>query len=383
MLRIHSFFKTDFGTALILAVCWQLIMTLIGFIAASHQGFFGHMDQWDAGWYKHIIEYGYALQGNPAAPAFYPLFPLIINILSTLTFHVFDVRLLVLVINTLALWFILVALMRIVAKFSTSKAAQRIAVLAFLSFPSAFFLHVFYGESLFIAIAFWAYLSALNKKWWLVGILLGILTAARLPSLLFIGLCILEYIRSYDWNIKKALNKNILWFLIAPVGFISYGFYLLAVRGDFLAMFHAYSATNDWTYQVFNLNIFATLYNTVAKIIQSATSLHPTYEVFINYALPLACVLVLIISSVYILVKLGSKAIPLFVFGILAIVMFTLNSNVVSVHRYILGCLPIFIAVTLLGRQKLQRYLIITACLLSVLIQLFIYIKFANGIFAG
>ena len=85
-----------------------------------------------------------------------------------------------------------------------------------LSAPAAFFLHVFYGKALFLALSLWAYLFALKRNWIGVGILLALLTAARLPALLVIGLCGLEYLHSYSWNLKKAFNKNILWFLLAP-----------------------------------------------------------------------------------------------------------------------------------------------------------------------
>ena len=244
-------------------------------------------------------------------------------------------------------------------------------------------MHTFYSEALFIALAFWAYAFALERKWWAVGVLLAALTATRLPSLLFVALCGLEFLRVYDWNIKKVLNKNILWFLLAPIGFIAYGLYLLVVRGDFLAMFHAYTATNDWTYHHFNLNIFATLYETVIFIISSIASLRPTYEAFINYGLPLASLALVLASSVYILYRLRSRGIPLFIFGILSLVMFTVNSNVVSVHRYALACICLYIAVALLPHRTWITRGVVAACAVSFGVQLFIFAKFANGMFGG
>lgn len=215
-----------------------------------------------------------------------------------------------------------------------------------------------------------------------MGILLALLTASRLPSLLFVVLCGFEFFRAYNWNIKKLLNVNILWFLLAPLGLFAYATYLYIARGDFLAMFHAYSATNDWTYQKFNPNIFATLYETAVKTIQSGLTLHPTYEIFINYALPLASIILITASSIYIwrTTKYGK---PLALFGLFSIILFTLNSNVVSVHRYALACFPIFIAVGLLAKNKKLLPLIITLCILSIGVQVFIYGKFIHDIFAG
>ncbi|MNR02777.1 hypothetical protein D3C85_1186430 [compost metagenome] len=244
-------------------------------------------------------------------------------------------------------------------------------------------MHVFYGESLFIAVAFWAYLNALQQKWWRVGVLLAVLTATRLPSLLFVALCALEYLRAYEWNIKKAANKNILWFLLAPIGFIAYGLYLTIVRGDFFAMFHAYSTTDDWAYQIFNPNIFATLSETVLKIGSSLATRQFNYEIFVNYALPLAAITAIAGSSLYLLLKLKSEGVPLFVFGIFAIILFTLNSNVISVHRYALACIVLYIAVGLINKTGNLRILLSGGILCSLSIQVFLYSRFIQTVFAG
>ena len=377
---IVSFFKTDTGTFLAIALLWQLVFSVIGFSLSPQQGFLGHMIHWDAGWYQHIISVAYGTEGNPAAPAFYPLFPLLVGFITTISFSIIPPVAAALLINTVALWFILLALWRILGTFKITKNNKILGIATFLAFPSAFFLHVFYSEAVFIAIAFWSYLFALKRKWWAVGILLALLTATRLPSLLFVGLAGLEYLRAYKWDIKKAFNKNILWFLLAPVGFLFYGTYLYVKRGDFLAMFHAYSATNDWTYQVFNPNILATLLDSATHVVTTS----PNYELFINHILPLSAIFLIALSAVYILIRLKRDGIPLFMFSVVSIVLFTLNSNIVSVHRYALACIPLFIAAALLAQQnKVLRIVLWIALAVSLAIQLFIYNKFISNVFAG
>lgn len=384
MKRIYAFFKTDWGIALAISLVWQIGLTLLGWALTPHLGVLGHMVNWDAGWYHHIIEHSYTTTGSPAAPAFYPLFPMIISVLTTITFGAIPLTLLALVVNTVALWFAITGLVRIVRHFTTHKLAPYIAVLGLLTFPSAFFMHVFYSEALFIALAVWTYYFTLKRSWWKMAILLAALTATRLPSLLVIGLCGLEYLRAYSWNIKKAFNKNLLWFLLAPVGFISYGLYLLAIRGDFLAMFHAYDATNDWIYQEFNINIFSTLAASASHVVTSLLEGTLNYEIFINNALPLASLLAILLSSLYLLYHFKHKAIPLASFGIVSIVFFTLNSNIVSVHRYTLAVFVIYVAVAALGiRYKPLRWIIFFGCLASLVVQLFLYMKFINGMFGG
>lgn len=376
---VLRFFKTPFGILLIVAILWQFTYTVIGVTFSSEQGILSHMSHWDAGWYQHIIQYSYSNDGNPAAPAFYPLFPLLVSLLNAFSFGFISLEASALLINTLALWLILIGLWRILTHFNAGNIGKIAALTALLTFPSSFFLHVFYSEAVFIAIAVWSYFFAITRKWWAMGLLLGVLTAARLPSLLFVGLCGLEYLRAYRWKINKALNKKALWFLIAPFGFIAYGSYLYITRGNFLAMFHAYSATSDWAYQVFSLNIFATLFETIRHTVTADLN----YELFINYLLPLGSLAFILASSIYILRKLGSKGVPLFIFGIVSIIFFTLNSNIVSVHRYALACLVIYIAIALFVQKGWKFILTYTALILLLAIQLFIFAKFIQDIFAG
>ena len=382
MKKLLPFLKTDIAITLIVAILWQSLLLFIGWFIAKDQGVLGHMSHWDAGWYKSIITHGYSDADNPAAPAFYPLFPLLVSGVSLVTFGA-PHEVAALIINTVALWLALLALLRIGEYFSIkSRSTKTILIAAFLSFPSAFFLHTFYGEAIFIAIGLWSYLFALQKKWWATGILLALITASRLPGLLFVALCGLEFLRAHDWNIKKSLNPKILWFLLAPIGFLLYGLALHFIRGDFLAMFHAYTATNDWVYQKFNPNIIDTIYETGATVTHAIVTLNPTYEIFINYALPLASIVLIIASSIY-LWKRKPYGPPLALFGLLSIILFSLNSNLVSVHRYTLACLPIFIAIGLLAKHRKAAPYLVVAGVISIGVQLFIYSKFINDVFAG
>ncbi len=364
----------------------QLVGTVIALRTGSHsfiEASAAHMTHWDAGWYQHILTYAYGPAGNPATPAFYPLFPLLIGLVSFLSFGTISYPVASLIINTIALWWAIVALIRILNYFQLPRRSVQIGVVLFLSFPAAFFMHVMYGEAVFAAIGFWAYLNALQRRWWTVGILLGILTAARLPAVLFIGLCALEYLRSYDWSIRKAFNPRALWLLLTPVGFLAYGTYLLIVRHDFFAMFHAYTATSDWTYQVFSPNILTTISNSFITITDAFFTHHLTYDILINDFIPLAAIAALIIGAVYCIRHVGARAIPLGIMGILAVIMFTLNSNVVSVHRYILPCLALYVAGAHWVRHGWRTTVVWTIILCSLLVQLYLFYRFITNAFAG
>ncbi|MFZ2126048.1 MAG: hypothetical protein WAV04_00870 [Candidatus Microsaccharimonas sp.] len=382
---LKAFSQTDIGTALLITIVWKILMTICGFAIDSHFGgsvsLFDHTMRWDAGWYKTIIDGQYA--NNLASSAFYPLFPLLTGIIHFLGFGLFDYSIAGQIINTVAMWFALVALIKL-ARLLLGKKQRLWLIILVLSAPAAFFLHVFYSEAVFMALSFWAYYLALTHRWLGVGILLALLTATRLPSLLIVALCGLEFLKTYDWNPRKFFNKNILFFLLAPLGFIAYATYLSFAQHDALGMFHAYAQTTDWAYQVFSPNIIETVAKSAYQVVRLFIGLRPfDNEMLVNIILPLWSLILLLMSSLYLIFKHRQKLLPLGIVGILSFIMFTLNSNIVSVHRYILPSLTIYIAVALIaghGYRKLVLYLWIIS---GLILQAFLYTAFIRSLFAG
>jgi len=349
--------KSDIGISFIIAFTWQAIITVIGtLLTPDSPSVLSHMTRWDGGWYLTIINDQY--KTVPASPAFYPLFPFLVSLLSAITFDIVAYPVIALVLNTFCLGMGLAALLSISRHFIPS-GSRLVILFFFLAAPSAFFMHLFYGEALFVAIGFWAYAAALRQRWLLMGALLGLLTAARLPSLLFIGLCGLEYMRANQWDIKQIISPRLAYFLLAPVGFICYGIYLLYVRSNFLAMFSAYEETSDWVYQSFNPDIISTIgrgfYQTSRAILGKREFDH---DIIVNHAIPLLCITLLFASSIYLLVRVRGKGIPLGIFGLVSIVFFTINNNLVSVHRYTLPCLTIYITLMILFVQNRKKRLV-------------------------
>jgi Gpi18-like mannosyltransferase len=382
---IRKFFKTDFGIALVATVVWKITMLLIGYLIDSSMhgatSIISHTAGWDSGWYMTVIRDHYLT--NAASAAFYPLFPLLVSIVHFLSFNSIDILTAGQIVNSISVWFVIAALLTLGRNFFGDKNRFWLVALV-LCAPAAFFMHVFYSEAIFMAIGFWAYIFALRRNWLYMGILLAILTSARLPSILIIGLCGLEYMRAYDWNMKKIFNKEILYFMLAPIGSVAYGLYLLKTRGDFWAMFHAYQATTDWVYQVFDVNIVKTILKVIYQILRACLGLRPfDNDLLINHILPIISLFILGVSSLYLLIKQKGKSIPLGIFGLAAIVMFTLNSNVVSAHRYILPCLTIYIALIYSTKGKYQQTILACLCLAGIITQLFLFSLFISNIFAG
>ena len=381
-----QFIKSNWGIALIITLTWKIVMLGIGYLIDSHADggvptLLHHTAMWDAGWYKIVIDDYY--QTNAASAAFYPLFPLMVGIIQTASFHFIDTLAAGQIVNTVSVWLAMTALLVLGRNFLTW-GKQFWLVILVLSSPAAFFMHVFYGEALFMALGLWAYLFALRRQWLYMGLLLALLTATRLPSILFVGLCGLEFMRSYHWKMRKMFNKNLLYFLLAPIGFIAYGVYLFIERGDFLGMFHAYQATSDWSYQVFDINIVKTILRVAYELFRAFIGQRAfDTDIVVNHLLPIMSLLVLGVCSVYLLLKQKGKFIPLGIFGLVSIIMFTLNSNVVSAHRYILSCLTIYIALSLLVRGTYQNIILVCMCAVGIAVQIVLFSLFISGVFVG
>jgi hypothetical protein len=149
-------------------------------------------------------------------------------------------------------------------------------------------------------------------------------------------------------------------------------------------MFHAYSATTDWSYQIFDINFIKTILKAAYQILRAFLGLRPfDNDIILNHVLPLGSILILAIGSIYLIVKQKGKYIPLGIYGLASIIMFTLNSNVVSVHRYILPVLTIYIAIALTVKGKYQQTILICICLAGIAIQLLLLHLFISKIFVG
>lgn len=133
----------------------------------------------DALQYLRIAELGYRLEDNSGA--FFPLYPLLIRLLGTLTGG--RPLLAAYLISNVALVVGLVLLYRLTA-LEYSEATARRAVLYLCVFPTGFFLFAPYSEALFLALAVGTLYAARRSRWG-VAAALGLLAAlCRSPGAL-------------------------------------------------------------------------------------------------------------------------------------------------------------------------------------------------------
>lgn len=375
----------------LVALAWQALVLLAALMiqVVNNQPIsLEYMTYWDGGWYKAILNGAYA-DPTSAATAFYPLLPLIIKIIQIVTFGIIPLPVITLVINTIFLTIAIFYLHQIALILLKNTKAANLVVLLFLTFPTAFFMGQLYTEALFCALSFAAYYFALTKQWPKMGVMLALLTATRLPGVLVVLLCGLEYLNQHQWKIKKALNKNLLWFFLAPIGFLAYGLYLSAVRGQFFGMLKAYSLTTDWTYHKFDPLFIKTIFKEIVIVFTNPFSTNRLNlgNYIVNHLMPFLSLVLLAIASIYTIKKFKQKGCARGIAGLASIIFYTLNSNIVSAHRYVLPSFVIFISlasfITTKLNGKLQKLAILSWLFIGITANLVLLYLFINWKFVG
>jgi hypothetical protein len=197
-------------------------------------GFLNYWAHWDGAWYSEIATEGYGAHA-PASTVFFPLFPMIVRVGTSLGGGpAFWGVLTSLVACVFALYF----LYRIAEKLQ-GKEAARAAVLAFAFFPMAFFLNAVYTEALFVAFTAGSFWAAYVRRDLLLAGILGALAAAtrNLGVLLLIPL-------AYEWlRNRQEFGWRGMWEIgIVPAGLVGYMAFLWSRFGDPLIFYHQQDA---------------------------------------------------------------------------------------------------------------------------------------------
>ncbi|KZB84002.1 hypothetical protein AVL48_35555 [Amycolatopsis regifaucium] len=397
--KVSGWLAGDYGKVLLAVLAFNVALTAVAWLfgpsTPASEGIpktgigstlspLSHTYRWDAGNYGEIAEHAYTGSFVPVR-AFYPVFPICVWLVKTLSFGTLGLLAAGFIVNLIATWLACVALLKISRFFLTATRSHWLVVAAFLTAPAAFFLHSFYSEAVFCALGFWAYLFALRRQWLWMGLCLIPLTASRITAAVFIGLCFLEFWRSVDWKPRGLLSWKILLFPVAYLGLGAHMLYMKLQTGSATASFTALESASTWSYHKFNPNILATAL-TELKVTASALLGHSpmTAWTLMSHVLPTLGLVLLFAASVYFFVALRSDGLPLALFGIASLVMLTINNNVVSVHRYLLPCLVMYLALVLLAERRPKlRGVVYATVYLNSLICGAIFIRFTAGHWAG
>ena len=137
--------------------------------------------QWDGLHYVGIAANGYEATGDGYFRlVFYPLYPWLARLFSFGTGDYFMGALMVSTLASLALAVVFNWLLRL----DEGAAVSRRAVMFLFIFPTSYFLHIGYTESLFLLLTLSSFYAARKGRWWLAGLLGALAAFTRVNGLL-------------------------------------------------------------------------------------------------------------------------------------------------------------------------------------------------------
>lgn len=174
-------------------------------------------NRWDGLHYLKIAQYGYSATGELRLTLnFYPLFPWTVRLCALI---IGNYLLSAFIVSTLASIAAGILLQRLV-QLDHSAAIARRAVWYLFIFPTSYFLHIGYTESLFLMLVLGCLLAARTQRWLLAGVLGALAGLTRGPGLVLIPTLCAEALHQY-WTTRRW-QWQWLWIVVAACGFGGY-----------------------------------------------------------------------------------------------------------------------------------------------------------------
>lgn len=317
-------------------------------------------NRWDAVHYLGLAENGYTRPGESGhnSLVFYPLYPWLTRIAAVFTRDYLAGAFVVSGVASVASGLLL---QRLVA-LDFPAAVARNAVWFLFIFPTSYFLHISYTESLFIALTLGCILAARTDRWLLAGLLVALACLTRVNGLLLMPVLVVEV--AQRWWQTRRIDWRWAWIGLGVVGFVIYLLINYRLTGDAFAFskimekhwFKKFAppwiGVRDVWLRVFGVNL--------------AEGLHEFFYIVLGFVCTLWCWIRLRPSYA--------------VWMTLNWLLVNSTSFVLSVPRYTLALFPIFILFAELGTKRPLFYTIVTVW---SLLSLAIFVsRFAQGTWA-
>jgi hypothetical protein len=187
-------------------------------------------NRWDALNYQKLAQFGYSATGElQPLLVFYPLYPWTVRLFAFVTR---DYLVSAFIVSTLASLVTAIVLMRLVELDYPKDLAQRAVWFLFI-FPTSYFLHIGYTESLFLMLALSCVFAARKQRWLLAGLFGALTCLTRANGLVLVPVLVVEAAHQY-W-ITRRWQWQWLWIGIAAFGFAGYLLLNKHVTGDAFA----------------------------------------------------------------------------------------------------------------------------------------------------
>lgn len=205
-------------------------MQAVATLSISHVGWLESWNRWDAVHYLNLAEHGYVGVGDSRVSlVFFPLYPWLVRLAAAFTRNYI---LAALVVSGFASFAAGLLLRRLVSLDEPDSVARNAVWFLFI-FPTSFFLHIGYTESLFLAFTLGCFLAARTERWALAGLLGAGACLTRVNGLVLLPALAAEIAVQY-WQ-SRRLNLRWLWLGLVPIGFLGYLWLNHEVTGDYFA----------------------------------------------------------------------------------------------------------------------------------------------------
>lgn len=313
-------------------------------------------NRWDALNYQKLAQFGYSATGEmQPLLVFYPLYPWLVRLLA---FFTRDYLVSAFVVSTLASLITAIVLLRLVELDYSKELAQRAVWFLFI-FPTSYFLHIGYTESLFLMLALGSVYSARKQRWFLAGVFAALTCLTRANGLVLLPVLAVEAAHQY-WTIRRW-QWHWLWIAIGGLGFGGYLLLNKYVTGDAFAF-------TSLMQQFFSKSLASPLTgidNAIGSMSRAPTEAEMigTQEVLF-IALGLVCTIVswIKLRPAYSVWMTGNW------------LLFVSVSFVLSVPRYTLTMFPIYILFAMLAKRRVW--------LAAITVWSILYLSLFAGLFA-
>ena len=223
-----------------------------GFASIPPRELLSAWQRWDAVRYLAIAHHGYAV---PADASFFPLYPILISVVSFVLGGA-DQLVVAMLVSNLGSLAAFIGLGLLAAHESpgpaVSDAARAVRVLA--AYPFAFLLFAPYADGIFLGLACFGLYCMRRGRWRWAALCVFLATLTRLTGLILIAPLMWEYGQHLGWgrgvsSLPRrgiALGKVVLAALAGPVAVLAFAGYLAARFGQPLAF--ARSQSLYWEY---------------------------------------------------------------------------------------------------------------------------------------
>lgn len=309
---------------------------------------------WDGQHYHLLGAEGY--QPESMSNAFYPLYPILMKVMSTI--FGFSAAVSGLLISNILSVFAAAFLYLVSREFMSSELATG-SVILYLSYPLTFYTNIVYSESLFLFLALGLFYGLYKDKVWVAVVAAFLLPLSR-PQGVLVGLAIIVFfLFKYKRDIFYVVLKKDMFTLLAfPLGVVSYFLFMHLATGNFLAGFDAQS-------NFISGNSVANIVKLDDWFLRNFVNIDLAFHGFTNSIIDRAFFVFYVIMLYFIYKKTDMT---LFAYALVIGMIPALSGSFMSFSRYTLGIFPIFMVLSMLSKRYFYMIAVVFFAVQSVFI---------------